>query len=148
MTYNFLPPCLIAITLVASAFVGPSALAQSGNVVSLKANPTPSGTQITLGDIFNNAGPAASRPLARTPNVGQRVVFGAPSLQARAQAAGLRWPNAEGVREVVVQGTARASSSNTQIPVSNVPDAPPATLAVLSRGVHVGKKSKPATSRP
>jgi flagellar basal body P-ring formation protein FlgA len=102
---------------------------------TLKANPVASGPQITLGDIFNNAGAAAAIPLARAPGPGQRVVFGAPSLQSRVIAAGLRWPNSEGVREVVINGAARANA--TSIPAS-AQAAAPTTLAVLSRAVARG----------
>jgi flagellar basal body P-ring formation protein FlgA len=105
---------------------------------SLKPNPVARGAQITLSDIFNNAGPAGSMALARAPGPGQRVVFGAPSLQARANAAGLRWTNSEGVREVIISGGPRATSTTTSIPQSNVPDVAPATLAVLSRNVARG----------
>jgi flagellar basal body P-ring formation protein FlgA len=105
---------------------------------SLKPNPVARGAQITLGDIFNNAGPAAATPLARAPGPGQRVVFGAPSLQARASAAGLRWTNSEGVREIVINGGPRATPTSTTIPGSFVPDAAPTTLAVLSRNVMRG----------
>jgi flagellar basal body P-ring formation protein FlgA len=105
---------------------------------SLKPNPVARGAQITLGDIFNNAGPAAATPLARAPGPGQRVVFGAPSLQARASAVGLRWTNSEGVREIVINGGPRATPTSTTIPGSFVPDAAPTTLAVLSRNVMRG----------
>jgi flagellar basal body P-ring formation protein FlgA len=104
---------------------------------SLKPNPVARGAQITLGDIFNNAGPAAATPLARAPGPGQRVVFGAPSLQARANAAGLRWTNSEAVREIVISGGPRTTTA-TSIPQSNVPDVAPSTLAVLSRNVARG----------
>jgi flagellar basal body P-ring formation protein FlgA len=113
---------------------------QSQTVVfpTLKSNPVARGAQITLGDIFNNAGNASNTPLARAPGPGQRVVFGAPSLQSRASAAGLRWPNSEGVREVVISGGVRvAAPSYTSTPVSSL-DAAPATLAVLARGIARG----------
>jgi flagellar basal body P-ring formation protein FlgA len=99
-------------------------------------NPTARGAQITLGDIFTNAGTAAAIPLARAPGPGQRVVFGAPSLQARANAAGLRWTNPTGVREVIINGSARASA--TSIPQSSAPNVAPTTIAVLSRNVARG----------
>lgn len=112
--------------------------AQAQGIVypSLKPNPVARGAQITFGDIFTNAGAAASLPLARAPGPGQRVVFGAPSLQARANAAGLRWTNREGVRQVVINGGARATP--TTIPPSNTPDAAPSTIAVLSRAIARG----------
>jgi flagellar basal body P-ring formation protein FlgA len=105
---------------------------------SLKPNPVARGAQVTLGDIFNNAGPAAATPLARAPGPGQRVVFGAPSLQARANSAGLRWTNPDGVREIVISGGPRTGATTTTIPQSSTPDVAPATLAVLSRAVARG----------
>ena len=111
--------------------------AQGMSYPSLKANPVARGAQITFGDIFNNAGPAAATALARAPGPGQRVVFGAQSLQARANAAGLRWPNGEGVREIVISGGARNGPSQTTIAASST-DAAPATLAVLGRAVPRG----------
>lgn len=116
------------------------AYGQNASLVTLKASPTPRGAQITLGDIFNNAGAAAATPLARSPGAGQRVVFGAPSLQARANAAGLRWTNSEGVREVVVNGSPRLTTTSTQIPQSTLPDVAPTTIAVLSRGIARGSE--------
>ncbi len=111
--------------------------AQSLGPVTLKPNPTARGPQITLGDIFNNAGPAATIPLARAPGAGQRVVFGAPSLQSRAFGAGLRWTNSEGVRQVVVNGSQSPAALTTNIPQSAVVTTP-ATLAVLSRAIPRG----------
>jgi flagellar basal body P-ring formation protein FlgA len=117
--------------------LGSHAQAQGTTYPSLKTNPVARGAQITLGDIFNNAGSAGSTPLARAPGPGQRVVFGAPSLQSRANAAGLRWTNNEGVREVVINGAARTTAAYTSTPVSS-PDAAPATLAVLGRAIARG----------
>ncbi|KAF0184363.1 MAG: flagella basal body P-ring formation protein FlgA [Hyphomonadaceae bacterium] len=69
---------------------------------SLKAVPTISGPNITLGDLFNNAGAASSRILARAPQNGQSMVFSASALQARAASMGLRWTNPDGVRQVII----------------------------------------------
>jgi flagellar basal body P-ring formation protein FlgA len=126
----------VGLGLVSLSVTSVPASAQSTASPSLKLNPIARGAQITFGDIFTNAGTAAALPLARAPGPGQRVVFGAPSLQARANAAGVRWANREGVREIVVNGTARAST--TSIPPSATPDAAPTTIAVLSRAIARG----------
>jgi flagellar basal body P-ring formation protein FlgA len=107
----------------------------------LKANPIPSGAQITLGDIFENAGAAAATPLARAPVAGQRVVFGAPSLQARANAAGLRWMNREGVRDVIVYGvgTPLRQPASARSETASATDTAPTTLAVLARAIPRGE---------
>lgn len=129
----------LALATASLGALGGQAQAQSMALASLKANPVARGTQITFGDIFNNAGPAANTALARAPGPGQRVVFGAPSLQSRAHAAGLRWSNSEGVREVIISGGARTALSytGTNTPVSSS-DAAPATLAVLARAIARG----------
>jgi flagellar basal body P-ring formation protein FlgA len=127
----------LALATASLGAFGGQVQAQSMAFPSLKANPVARGAQITLGDIFNNAGPAANTALARAPGPGQRVVFGAPSLQSRANAAGLRWPNSEGVREVVISGGARTAPAYTGTPVSSS-DLAPATLAVLARAIARG----------
>jgi flagellar basal body P-ring formation protein FlgA len=124
----------IALATASFAALGGQVYAQGIAFPTLKANPVARGAQITLGDIFTNAGPAANMPLARAPGPGQRVVFGAPSLQSRANAAGLRWANSEGVREIVISGGARTSTSTA---VSST-DAASATLAVLARAIPRG----------
>lgn len=96
----------LAFTLVA----GGMADAQQAQV-RLRAAPVAEGSQITLGDLFENAGAAAGVVVGRAPGPGQRVVFSAPVLQNRAARAGLAWPNAEGLREVVVQGAARSAAA-------------------------------------
>jgi flagella basal body P-ring formation protein FlgA len=118
---------------VAFALLAGHVQASTANFPTLKANPVASGPQITLGDIFDNAGPAATTPLARAPGPGQRVVFGAPSLQSRANAAGLRWLNAEGVRNITINGPARVSETT----LGSTSDA--VSLAVLARSVARGE---------
>jgi flagellar basal body P-ring formation protein FlgA len=136
----------VALLVPASPLTTP-AFAQGIVYPSLKPNPVARGAQITFGDLFNNAGSAAATPLARAPGPGQRVVFGAPSLQARASGAGLRWTNPEGVREIVVSGGPRtlsatsipqSSTPQSSTPQSSTPDTAPTTLAVLSRAIPRG----------
>jgi flagella basal body P-ring formation protein FlgA len=128
----------MALGCASVAFTAGAVQAQSAATVpTLKPNPVAQGSQITLGDIFDNIGAAASTVLARAPGPGQRVVFGAPSLQSRLAAAGMRWRNPNGVREVIISGGARQSLTATSIPQSS-PDVAPETLAVLSRSVARG----------
>jgi flagella basal body P-ring formation protein FlgA len=70
----------------------------------LRAEPSASGPNVTLGDLFEDAGAAASAPLARAPAPGQRLTFSAGVLQARANMLGVRWRNLEGARQIVVTG--------------------------------------------
>lgn len=127
--------------------------AQSAPVLSLKANPRSDTSQITFGDVFNNAGAFANQPIARSPGPGQMVVFGAGPLQARARAAGLNWPNREGVRQVVVNGPGRSDPLVPILPTAATPSVPeirqragaaaaparPEALAVLGRTIQRGE---------
>jgi len=88
----------VAALLVASpAIAGP---------VTLKSNPVDHDGQVTLGDIFDGAGAAA------TVVVGQRggpsLVFEAGQLQGMARQAGLSWANPTGLRRVVVRAASAA----------------------------------------
>jgi flagella basal body P-ring formation protein FlgA len=134
---------------------GPSyaQVAQKGPVLSLKANPRSDKSQITFGDVFDNAGAFANAPIARTPGPGQMLVFGAAPLQARARAAGLTWPNREGVRQIVVNGPGRIDPLSSIQPTNSTakgtdsrqragaPAAParPEALAVLGRTIQRGE---------
>ncbi|MFM1975718.1 MAG: hypothetical protein RL145_564 [Pseudomonadota bacterium] len=127
--------------------------AQAGPILTLKANPRSDKAQITFGDVFDNAGAAASQPIARSPGPGQMVVFGAGPLQARARAAGLNWPNREGLRQIVVNGPGRTeplipiqpTASSPSIPDirqrASAPLAParPEAVAVLGRTIQRGE---------
>jgi flagellar basal body P-ring formation protein FlgA len=104
----------------------------------LRAAPVASGTQITLGDLFDGAGAAASTPLGRAPGPGQRVVFSAPVLQSRAAMVGLTWSNREGVRQVVVSGSA-ASAPTAPTAAQTAAAAPSGEIAVLTRAVPSGQ---------
>ncbi len=77
--------------------------ATAGTSVSLKPDTVSADATITLGDLFDGAGPAARVP------VGQRTssaaVLDANIVQAMARRAGLDWANPEGLRRIVVRGT-------------------------------------------
>ncbi|AMS29612.1 MAG TPA: flagella basal body P-ring formation protein FlgA [Hyphomonadaceae bacterium] len=127
--------------------------AQAFPVLSLKTNPRSDKAQITFGDVFDNAGAYANQPIARSPGPGQMVVFGAAPLQARARAAGLNWPNREGVRQIVVNGPGRTDPLTPIQPIATTPAVPearqrasvsaaaarPEALAVLGRTVQRGE---------
>jgi len=146
--------CLAVLVLAAPAVqTGPSyaQIAQQGPILSLKANPRSEKSQITFGDVFDNAGASANAPIARSPGPGQMVVFGAAPLQARVRAAGLNWPNNEGVRQIAVNGPGRTdplipiqptSATATDIRQRASAAAAPArpeALAVLGRTVQRGE---------
>lgn len=126
----------LAFTLVA----GGMADAQQAQV-RLRAAPVAEGGQITLGDLFENAGAAAGVVVGRAPGPGQRAVFSAPVLQNRAARAGLVWPNAEGVREVVVQGAARSAAAAPG--PGPGPSAQPAAQQLAEDGREVAVLTRP-----
>jgi flagella basal body P-ring formation protein FlgA len=133
---------LIACVLVAMASAG-QAMAEP----RLRTAPMASGDHITFGDLFEDAGAAASRRVARAPAPGQTVVFDAPILQSRANLAGIAWRNAEGVNRVVVSGGAREPrvSRSTTLATASPALAPadvqtaPREIAVLARPVSRGE---------
>ena len=121
--------------------------------LKLKANPTISGEQITLGDIFENAGDKSGQVIARAPNRGQNVVFAAPALQSRMASMGLVWRNSEAVRQITVRGApsdrpqfgggssnSAPAAQNTQVLLNRQNDSanegPKIQIAVLSRDVQ------------
>ena len=75
----------------------------AGTSVTLKPDTVSADVTITLGDLFDGAGPAARVP------VGQRTasaaILDANIVQAMARRAGLDWANPEGLRRIVVRGT-------------------------------------------
>ena len=148
--------CLALLVLATPVLqTGPSyaQVAQKGSVLSLKANPRSDKSQITFGDVFDNAGASANAPIARSPGPGQMVVFGAAPLQARARAAGLNWPNREGIRQIVVNGPGRTDPLIPFQPTASPPSVPdirqrasaaaaparPEALAVLGRTIQRGE---------
>ncbi|HEX3364330.1 flagellar basal body P-ring formation chaperone FlgA [Phenylobacterium sp.] len=89
----------LALTLLAAlALAGP---ALAGHAVSLKADTASGDTTVTLGDLFDGAGPAGRVAVAE--RTGQTVVLDAAAVQAAARRAGLDWDNPDGLRKIVVR---------------------------------------------
>lgn len=109
-----------ALMLAGTAVAGP---------VTLKANPVDSDGRVTLGDLFDGAGPAANVVVGT--RAGPSVVFEAGQLQSLARQSGLDWANPAGLRRVVVRNAAVAPASAPPSPVSTaaVDAAPPAFAA-------------------
>jgi len=94
----------LALTLIAlPAWAGP---------VTLKTNPVDDDGQVTLGDIFDDAGSAAGVVVGH--RQGPSIIFQAGQLQAQALRAGLQWSNPQGLRRVVVRhaGAAPAAAAS------------------------------------
>jgi flagella basal body P-ring formation protein FlgA len=78
--------------------------ALAGAPVALRANVSDVDGVVTLGDLFDGAGQAASIPVAS--RSGTSVSLNAMAVQAAARRAGLDWANAEGFKTIVVRGPA------------------------------------------
>lgn len=83
----------------------------SAQTVTLRPRIEANGPAITLGDVFEGAGPVAGRAIAPSPPPGQISTLSVPLLNAAASAAGLDWTPPPGVTEVriVRPGGARAT---------------------------------------
>jgi len=95
-----------ALALLAAAALAVAAPALAGTAVTLKADTVSADAVVTLGDLFDGAGPAANVPVAS--RSGASVVLNARAVQLAAARAGLDWANAEGLRKIVVHGGAAA----------------------------------------
>ncbi|MGZ6019272.1 MAG: flagellar basal body P-ring formation chaperone FlgA [Phenylobacterium sp.] len=92
--------------LAVLALAGP---ALAGNAVSLKADTASTDSVVTLGDLFDGAGPAGR--IAVATRTGQTVVLDAATVQAAARRAGLDWANAEGLHRIVVHAGAPGATA-------------------------------------
>jgi len=107
---------LILVLAASLALAGP---ALAGQAVTLKADTTDADGAVTLGDLFDGAGPAGGVPIAT--RTGASVVLDAALVQLAARRAGLDWPNAEGLKMIVVHsgpavaGAAAAARGNIDV---------------------------------
>ncbi|UDF02754.1 flagellar basal body P-ring formation chaperone FlgA [Asticcacaulis sp. AND118] len=74
--------------------------AQAQETLVLKARVTDGDGRITLGDLFDNAGPAADVVVGA--RMGTSAVLDAGQVQARVRQAGQSWPNPQGLRRIIV----------------------------------------------
>ncbi|HEY0435289.1 MAG TPA: flagellar basal body P-ring formation chaperone FlgA [Phenylobacterium sp.] len=88
--------------LLAAALASLASPAFAGRPVTLKADTANASGIVTLGDLFEDAGAAASAPVAS--RTAASVVLDAAAVQAAARRAGLDWANAEGLKKIVVHG--------------------------------------------
>jgi flagella basal body P-ring formation protein FlgA len=119
--------CLAVLALSAtSALAGP---------VTLKAEPMDDDGRVTLGDLFDGAGGAASVVVGV--RSGPSAVFEAGQVQAAAARVGLTWGNPQGLRRIVVRqgagmtGGAADAAGSAQPAVAAV-GRPGATVEVLT----------------
>jgi len=108
--------------------------------VTLKANPVDDDGQVTLGEVFDGAGSAASVVVAR--RVGPTVVIEAGTLQASARRAGLSWTNPQGLRRVVVREGA-PTGSGPAAPTSARRAGPTVESLTYARSIAAGEVIQP-----
>lgn len=109
--------------------------------VTLKANPVDDDGQVTLGEVFDGAGSAASVVVAR--RVGPTVVIEAGTLQASARRAGLIWSNPQSLRRVVVREGAPAGPGPAASPSAARRAAPTVEALTYSRSLAAGEVIQP-----
>jgi flagellar basal body P-ring formation protein FlgA len=139
-----------AVGLCLMALSGP-AFAQ-GEAVRLRADVTAAGPLITLGDLFDNAGPAASRPVAPAPRNGATATLLPRVVERAARAAGLDWTAPDGLRIIEVrspgapsQSPRTASTSSTGIGAPIIRKGDLVTLAYNAPGVRITVRTRAQT---
>ena len=98
-----------ALGFIAAAALLAAGPALAGHAVSLKPDTADADGLVTLGDLFDGAGPAANVPVAA--RQGATVALDALAVQGVARRAGLDWPNSEGLRTIVVHAGLSTSAS-------------------------------------
>ncbi|HVZ99068.1 MAG TPA: flagella basal body P-ring formation protein FlgA [Caulobacterales bacterium] len=94
--------------LIFSFIAGLALPAFADTPVTLKSRIEVTGAAITLGDVFNDAGQAAARPIAPAPAAGQVTTLSADFVAAAAAASGLAWAPPSGLTEVRITHPAGA----------------------------------------
>jgi flagella basal body P-ring formation protein FlgA len=137
---------VLALLACAIASVAPIA---SAAPVTLRAAPIASGNAVTLGDLFENAGAAASEPIAPAPAPGQTAPLSARFVAAAAQAAGLDWSPPTGLERIIIgRLSPRAAAARAvSIGAANAPEAPSAasTSANAAAPAAAIRRGEPVT---
>ena len=105
MIKRFLTSCGAALSLLIAMFAVP---ADAGMPVSLNANLVDATGQVTLGELFDKAGPA--RDVVVAARSGPSVVLDAGAVRAFARRYGLDWDNPKGIGRIIVRGAAAGAS--------------------------------------
>lgn len=106
------------LSLLVAALVALAGPAFAAQTVTLRPDTASPGPLVTLGDIFEGAGAAANTPVATRSS--DSVVLNARTVQILAYRAGLLWPNAEGLKTIVVHAGTVASTSGVAARRGNV----------------------------
>ena len=126
----------------ALAFIAVAALlaagpALAGHAVSLTAATADADGLVTLGDLFDGAGPAANVPVAA--RQGATVALDALAVQGAARRAGLDWPNREGLRTIVVH-----AGLSTSAPPSASSERGNVEVLTYARSLAAGEMVQPS----
>ena len=95
--------CLVLIAAPAPAF--------AAQTVELRSEVAMHDGLVTLGDLFGNAGPAGSIIVASGGHDGGALVLDAARLKIVAEANGLSWANAQGLRRIIARSNAGGGAS-------------------------------------
>ena len=125
---------ILTLALAASLVLGSPALA--GQPVTLRADTANAGGIVTLGDLFDGAGAAANVPVAT--REGTSVALDAAAVQLAARRAGLDWPNAEGLRKIVVHAGFAGGGASAPAARGNV------EVLAYARSLAAGEMVQPA----
>jgi flagella basal body P-ring formation protein FlgA len=123
---------------VVCAVLASGASASAGTPVTLRPDPA-SGPSITLGDLFDGAGPAARVVVGNGAPAGLNAVLDAGAVQQVAHINGLDWANPNGVRRIIVHGGAVAADA---VPVAAA--AKTVNALTYARNLAAGEVIQPA----
>jgi flagella basal body P-ring formation protein FlgA len=102
----------------------------------LRTAPVVAGPAITLGDLFDNAGTAASRALAPAPLAGQTTALDARFVARAARSAGLDWTPPDGLTTIEVAGSAGTARLEPARAATS-PQRPARAAPIIRRGETV-----------
>jgi flagella basal body P-ring formation protein FlgA len=122
----------VAIVLsLAAALISSSALA--GQPVNLRSELVDGNGQVTLSDLFDNAGSAGNVMVANGVELGRNQVLDATQVQRLAQRYGLDWSNSTGLRRLIVRsGLEAAPTQSAPRPAATARSALAAMTEVLT----------------
>ena len=126
---------VLAAAFAAIAFAGS---ASAGTPVNLRPDPA-SGPAITLGDLFDTAGPVAHVIVGNGAPAGLNAVLDAEQVQQIAHMNGLDWANATHIRRIIVHGGAVAAESMAAAPAGKMVE-----VLTYARSLAAGEVVQPA----
>jgi len=131
---------LMLVGALAFATLPGAALAAS---VQLRQDVMVSGSLVTLGDLFAEAGPASGVVVARI-QPGQTTVLDATQVQIIARSNGVDWGNLAGQRRIVVQASAPAPRAEPRAAAAAVARASQAPVLAYAHSLNTGDIVQPS----